>query len=96
MSVLVEGQLGSLTRSKSWNQSHSYNLDLGLNLGIAPWSAEPETLGNMGASTFPELEVSDVSKSTELAATPFGFLGLTSLGLTRPLIALTHTLMPVA
>lgn len=54
-----------------------------MSLGIAPWSVEPETLGNMGASTFPELEVSDVSKSTELAATALWHLGLDLLGLDK-------------
>lgn len=60
-----------------------------------PWPlvGTPVTLGKMGMSTFPELGVKDVGKSMEFAAATFCDLGLTSLGLTRALMALTHVLV---
>ena len=52
-----------------------------MGLGLGLWPAEPETLGDAGTSTFPELGVSNVSKSTELAAAALWDLGLDLLGL---------------
>ena len=52
-----------------------------MGLGLGPWPAEPETLGDAGMSTFPKLGVSNVSKSTELAAAALWDLGLDLLGL---------------
>lgn len=62
---------------------HIYSKSLGLGL----WQAILETLKNVDKSIFPEFRVSDVSKSIELAAATPWDLGLTSLGLTRALIA---------
>ena len=52
-----------------------------MGLGLGPWPAEPETLGDAGMSTFPKLGVSNVSKLTELAAAALWDLGLDLLGL---------------
>jgi len=59
---------------------------LSLGLGLCP--AEPETLGNAGTSTFPELGVRDVGKSNELAAAALWDLGLDLLGLDKGLDSL--------
>ena len=85
----------SLSCSRSWSRSCSCRLGLGLSLGLGLWPAEPETLGNAGTSTFPELGVSDVSKSIELAAATLWDLGLDLLGLDKGLDSLgtcTHGL----
>ena len=77
------GTFGSLNLSWSWSCSctSGCGLALGLSLGLGLWPAEPETLGNAGTSTFPELGVSSVGKSTELAAAACWDLGLDLLGL---------------
>ena len=56
--------------------SLSCSLGLGLRLGLGLWPAEPETLGDRGISMFPELGVSNLGKSTELAAAALWDLGL--------------------
>lgn len=50
-----------------------------------PWPAEPETLGNVGRSTFPELWLSNVGKSTEVVAADLLCLGLDLLELDEAL-----------
>ena len=52
-----------------------------MGLGLGLWPAELETFGDVGMSTFPELGVSNVSKSTELAAAALWDPGLDLLGL---------------
>lgn len=53
---------------------------LGLRLGLGLGAVQPETLGNMGTSTFPKLGVSNAGKSTELAAATLWDIGLDLLG----------------
>ena len=85
------GTFGSPRLSLSWSLSCGCicSLGLGLGLGLGLWPAEPETLGNAGTSTFPELGVSNVSKSTELAAAALWDLGLDLLGLDQGLDSLS-------
>ena len=67
---------------------------MGLGFGLCP--AQPETLSDVGTSTFSKLGVSNVGKSTELAAAALWDLGLDLLGLYEGLIASVHTLMVLA
>ena len=69
--------------SLSWSCSRTCSLGLGLSLGL--WLAEPETLCDAGMSTFLELRVSNVSKSTELAAAAPWDVGLDLLRLDQGL-----------
>lgn len=62
------GAWETLGTSATPNWSRSCTLGLGLSLGLGLWPAEPETLGNVGRSTFPELWLSNVGKSTEVVA----------------------------
>ena len=62
--------------------------------GLGFWPVEPEILGKMGMSMFPELGVNDIGKSIELAAATLWDLGLTSLNLMRALMALAHVSWP--
>lgn len=88
---------GASTLEPSWDPGHRWEPELepGPWFEAWPWPlvGTPVTLGKTGMSTFPELGVNDVGKSMELAAATFCDLGLTSLGLTRALIASAHVLM---
>ena len=77
----------SLSWSLSLRLSHIYSLGLGLGLGL--WLAGPETLGDVGMSTFPKLEVSSVSNLTELVTATLWDLGLDLLGLDQGLDSLS-------
>ena len=67
-----------------------------MGLGLGLWPAEPETLGDVGTSTFPELGVSNVSKSTELVAAALWDLGFDLLELYKALVALARAAMALA
>ena len=60
-----------------------------MGLGLGLWPVELETLGDVGMSTFPEFGVSNVNKSTELAAAALWDLGLDLLGLDQRLDSLS-------
>ncbi|KAB1253613.1 hypothetical protein Cadr_000002701 [Camelus dromedarius] len=65
--------------------SRSCGCGLGLSLVLGLWPTEPETLGDAGTSTFPELGVSNADKSAELAAAALWDLRLDLLGLSESL-----------
>lgn len=79
------GAWETLGTSATPNWSRSCMLGLGLSLGLGLWPAEPETPGNVGMSTFPELWVSNVGKLTEVVTADLLCLGLDLLELDEAL-----------
>ena len=63
-------------------------MGLGFSFGFGLWSAEPETLDDIGPSLFSKLVVSDVGKSTELVAATLWDLGLVLFGIHKDLDSL--------